>query len=211
MPELPIVAPGYEEENETAEAEEALSGCLMNLCVIDKAVLTEALGAALRRPFFRILRAVELIVVAAALGLVIWAIASKQAGSTLLQACFLLAAAAFFYAQQFLLYPRRAVKNQLLRQALDEGSAALENRLWFTEENVANRRGESDELRHMDYQKIKRVSESERLIVITTRSRSLIPLDKSGFENGGPEELYRLLRRKAPQARIEATRRRGSR
>ena len=113
MAELPIVAPGYEEENEAAEAE-ALSGCLMNLCVIDKAVLTEAMGAALRRPFFRILRAVELIVAAAALGLVIWAIASKQAGSTLVQACFLLAAAAFFYAQQFHLYPRRAGKPALV-------------------------------------------------------------------------------------------------
>lgn len=208
MAELPFVAPGYEEEIEAPEAE-ALSGCLMNTCVIDKAVLTEAMGAAMRR--FRVLRGVELLVIAAALGLVIWAIAAKQAGSTLVQALFLLAAAVFFYTQQFLLYPRRAVKNQLLRQALDEGSTALENRLWFTEENVANRRGESDELRHMDYQKIKRVSETERLIVISTRSRSLIPLDKSGFENGGPEELFRLLKRKAPQARIETMRRRGSR
>ena len=203
MPDLPIVAPGYAEEIESAPEDEALSGCLMNTCVIDKAVLTESMRAAMRRPFFRALRTVELIVIAAALGLVIWSVAAKQDTSTLLQALFLLAAALFFFVQQFLLYPRRAVKNQLLRQATDEGTVALENRLWFTPENVANRRGDSEELRHMDYGKIKRVSETRRLILLTTRRNRVIPLDKKGFSNGDSGELYKLLALKAPKAKIE--------
>jgi len=197
MSELPAVAPGYEDD--VPQEDEALSGCLMNTCVIDKAVLTESMRAAMRRPFFRVLRIVELIVIAAALGLLIWAIAAGQSASTILQAAFLLAAALFFFVQQFLLYPRRAVKNQLLRQATDEGTVALENRLWFTPENVANRRGEGDELRHMDYKKIKRVSETKNLILLTTRRNRLISLDKKGFENGTAEDLYRLLDRKCPK------------
>ena len=200
MSELPIVAPGCEEGDPEAKA---LDGCLTNVCVIDKSVLSETMRAAMRRPFFRVLRAVELIVIAAALGLLIWAIAAKQDRSTILQAAFLLAAALFFFIQQFILYPRRAVKNQLLRQAMDEGSTALENRLWFTEENVANRRGESDELRHMEYKKIKRISETRRLILLTTRRNRVIPLDKQGFSNGDAGDLYKLLSVKAPKAKIE--------
>lgn len=209
MSDLPIVAPGYAPEPELPETE-ALSGVLCNVCILNKAVLTETIGVAMNRPFFRVLRILEPLLMLFSLGLGIWAF--REGRMELVIRCgFLLAMLVFFYLQQLVIYPRKAVKNQLRRQAMDDGAAELENRLWFTEENVANRRGESDELRHMDYQKIKRVSETERLIVISTRSRSLIPLDKSGFENGGPEELYRLLRRKAPQARIEATRRRGSR
>lgn len=204
MSDLPVSA----REAEHPE-EEALSGCLMNTCVIDKAVLTESMRAAMRRPFFRVLRIVELAVLAAALGLLIWAVAAKQDRSTVLQAAFLLAAALFFFVQQFVLYPRRAVKNQLLRQAVDEGSTALENRLWFTEENVANRRGDSDELRHMDYGKIKRVYETRRLILLTTRRRRVIPLDKKGFSNGTAEDLYRLLAVKAPKAKLKNGRKSG--
>lgn len=193
-------APG----GEAAPAPEAaLAGCLMNCCVIDKAVLTEAMRAAMRRPFFRVLRAVELVLIAAALGLVIWALAAGQDSGTVLQAVFLLAAALFFFVQQFVLYPRRAVKNQLLRQALDEGSTALRNRIWFTEENLANLRGESDQLRHMDYQKIKRVTETRRLILLTSRRNRVTPLDKQGFANGTAEDLFRLLAVKAPKAKTE--------
>ena len=202
MPDLPIVAPGYEPEAQAPEAE-ALDGCLMNVCVIDKAVLTETMKAAMRRPFFRFLRWAELLLMAAALGLMIWALLTKQSGMTVLQAAFLLLMAGFFFVQQFVLYPRRAVKNQLLRQAVDEGSTALTNRLWFTERNVANRRGEGEEIRHMAYDQIKRVSETPELILLTTRRNRLISLDKQGFENGTAEDLYELLARKAPKAKIE--------
>ena len=198
MSDLPIVAPGYEEPEAESELD-ALSGCLMNTCVLNKAVLTESMKAAMRRPFFRFLFWTELLVTAAALGLLIWAIAAKQSGSTILQALFLLGMAAFFFVQQFVLYPRRAVKNQLLRQAMDDGAAELPNRLWFTEENVANCRGEGDEIRHMDYKKIKRVTETRNLILLTTRSNRLISLDKKGFENGSAEDLYRLLDQKCPK------------
>ena len=202
MSDLPIVAPGYEEPEAGPELD-ALAGCLMNTCVIDRSVLTETMKAAMRRPFFRFLRWVELIVLAAALGLLIWTLAAKQDLSTVLQAVFLLAAAAFFYLQQFVFYPRRAVKNQLLRQAMDDGTTELTNRIWFTQENVANLRGDGDELRHMDYKKIKRISETRNLILLTTRRNRLISLDKKGFENGTAEDLYRLLAEKAPKAKTE--------
>lgn len=201
MSDLPMIAPGYEEPEAESELE-ALEGCLMNSCVIDRAVLTETMQAAMNRPFFRFLRWTELIVMAAALGLLIWALASKQGGSTVLQAVFLLVMAAFFFLQQFVFYPRRAVKNQLMRQILDDGTRELTNRLWFTEENVANLRGEGDELRHMDYDKVKRVSESQNLILLTTRRNRLISLDKQGFANGTAEDLYRLLERKCPKLQI---------
>lgn len=198
MSDLPIVAPGYEEP-EAASEREALEGCLKNTCVIDKAVLTETMKAAMRRPFFRFLFWTELLVMAAALGLVIWAVAAKQGAATILQAAFLLLMAGFFFVQQFVLYPKRAVKNQLLRQAMDDGTTELTNRLWFTEENVANLRGEGDELRHMEYKKIKRVSETKNLILLTTRRNRLISLDKKGFENGTAEDLYKLLDQKCPK------------
>ena len=198
MSDLPIVAPGYEPEAEAREAE-ALDGCLANTCVIDKDVLAETMKAGMRRPFFRFLFWTELVLTAAALGLVVWAILTKQQTSTILRSAFLLVMAAFFFVQQFILYPKRAVKNQLLRQAMDDGTTELTNRLWFTEENVANRRGDGEEIRHMDYKKIKRVSETRRLILLTTRRNRLIPLDKKGFENGTAEDLYILLGRKCPK------------
>ena len=198
MSDLPIVAPGYEEPEAESELD-ALSGCLKNTCVIDKAVLTESMKAAMRRPFFRFLFWTELIVMAAALGLLIWAIAARQSSTTILQAVFLLVMAGFFFVQQFILYPRRAVKNQLLRQAMDEGTTELTNRLWFTEDSVANLRGDSDEVRHMEYKKIKRVMETRNLILLTTRRNRLISLDKRGFENGTAEDLYRILEAKCPK------------
>ena len=189
MPDLPIVAPGYEDESRN----EAPEGCLMNTCLLGRGVLTEAMTASMKRPFFRVLRGLELAVLLAAAGLLVWAFAAKQSALTVLEAVFLLVMAGFFYLQQFVLYPRKAVKNQLQRQALEEGAEALENRLWFTPENVANRRGEGDQLLHMPYENIKRVTETEHLIVLTTRRNRLIPLDKAGFTNGTAEDLYRLL------------------
>jgi hypothetical protein len=88
------------------------------------------------------------------------------------------------------------VKNQLLRQALDEGSTALVNRLYFTPDRVANRRGDSDQVLHMDYEKIKRVTQTPNLFVLTTRRNRLIPLDKAGFRNGGPEDFLALMAEK---------------
>ena len=197
MSELPVIAPGYEDETEA----EDLSGCLTNVCVLDRAVLTEALRAAMQRPFFRVLRGAEIALAVICLGLLGWAVADCQPRFALLCG-FLLAMICFFYAQQFLWYPRKAVKNQLLRQALDDGAEALVNRLYFTEENVGNRRGDSAQVLHMDYGKIRRVTETERLIVLTTRTKRLIPLDKSGFENGTAEDLKALLQAKCPKLRL---------
>lgn len=202
MSELPMIAPGYEDRE---PPDQDLSGCLSNLCVIDSAVLTEAMRAAMNRPFFRLLRIAELLLAALFLAGLIWAAVTSQGLGTLLWYAFLLLMLGFFFIQQFIWYPKRAVKNQLRRQALEDGAAALTNRLWFTEENVANRRGEGDQLLHMDYDRIKRVSETPRLIVLTTRANRLIPLDKAGFENGGPEDLLKLLERKCP--RIKRVRR----
>lgn len=193
MSDLPIVAPGYADEPET----EDLSGCLTNTCVLNQAVLTEALGTAMRRPFFRVLRMVETGLAALSLGLLIWAVADGQPRFALLCG-FLLAMICFFYVQQFLWYPKKAVKNQLLRQALEDGAEELVNRLYFTQENVGNRRGDSDQVLHMDYSKIKRFSETDRLFVLTTQANRLIPLDKVGFTNGTAEDLKALLQIKCP-------------
>ena len=176
--------------------EEALDGCLSNLTVLDKAVLDEAMRAALNRPFFRILRIAEPVLAACFLGLGLWALLAGDAGHLPLWCGFLVLMIGFFYVQQFVWYPRKAVKNQLMHQAMDDGQAALENRLWFTEENVANRRGEGGQVLHMPYGRIKRLTETPRLLILTTRSNRLIPLDKQGFENGSAEDLKKLLRRK---------------
>ena len=191
MSDLPIVAPGYAPEPELPETE-ALSGVLCNVCILNKAVLTETIGVAMNRPFFRVLRILEPLLMLFSLGLGIWAF--REGRMELVIRCgFLLAMLVFFYLQQLVIYPRKAVKNQLRRQAMDDGAAELENRLWFTEENVANRRGESEQILHMDYDTLKRVTRTPRLLVLTTRRNRLIPLDRAGFENGTEEELLRLL------------------
>ncbi|MBO4418924.1 MAG: YcxB family protein [Oscillospiraceae bacterium] len=198
MPDLPIVAPGYAPEEPEAED---LSGCLTNTCVLNRAVLTETMQAAMNRPFFRVLRVGEPLLALLCLGLLIWAVTDGQPRYAI-WCGFLLVMLGFFYVQQFLLYPKKAVKNQLLRQLRDDGAAELENRLYFTQESVANRRGDSAQVLHMDYGKIRRVTETERLIVLTTRTRRLIPLDKSGFENGTVEDLNALLQAKCPKLRL---------
>lgn len=193
MSDLPIVAPGYEDETEA----EDLSGCLTNVTVLNRAVLTETLAAAMHRPFFRVLRAVEAVLAAVSLGLLIWALADGQTRFAL-WCGFLLLMLGFYYVQQFVRYPKKAVKNQLRRQAVDDGAEELVNRLYFTEENIGNRRGDSDLVLHMDYGKLKRITETPNLIVLTTKANRLISLDKTGFENGTAEDLKKLLQNKCP-------------
>ena len=197
MAELPPIAPGYEPEDPPVED---VSGCLSNRCVLDKSTLNEALRTAMDTPFFRVLRILEPCLMAVTLGLLIWAAVKGLGATPILFYSLLLTALVYFYLQQFVLYPRRAVKNQILRQALNDGATAPENLLYFKAENIANRRGDAQELLHMPYEKIKRVTESRRLIVLTTRSKNLIPLDKSGFACGTAEDLWQLLAEKCPKA-----------
>ena len=200
MYQLPIVAPGYGEE---PPREEDLSRCLSNTCVIDKAVLTEALRGALDRPFFRILRIGEPLLIALCLGLLIWTLAARRGTGPAVLLGFVLVSVCLLYWLQFIRYPKKSVHDQLVKQAVEDGTLELENRLYFTQENVANRRGKRRDTLHMGYDKIKRVFETPRLIVLTTRRNRLIPLDKAGFANGGPEELYRLLTRKCPKLKTK--------
>jgi len=195
MPDLPIVAPGYAPEEPEAED---LSGCLANTCVLDRAVLTETMQAAMNRPFFRVLRVGEPLLALLCLGLLIWAVTDGQPRYAV-WCGFLLVMLGFFYVQQFLLYPKKAVKNQLLRQLRDDGAAELENRLYFTQESVANRRGNSDQVLHMDYSKLKGITETRSLIILTTKANRLISLDKNGFTNGTAQDLKQLLAEKCPQ------------
>ena len=134
---------------------------------------------------------------AVSLGLLIWALADGQTRFAL-WCGFLLLMLGFYYVQQFVRYPKKAVKNQLRRQAVDDGAEELVNRLYFTEENIGNRRGDSDLVLHMDYGKLKRITETPNLIVLTTKANRLISLDKTGFENGTAEDLKKLLQNKCP-------------
>ena len=201
MSDLPMNAPGFAPDGGTQA--DGMEGVLTNRCVIDRAVLTEAMDGAMRTPFFRVLRVLEPILAVLALGLLIWAVSARRGTGPVIWNGFLLVMVSFFYVQQFIIYPRRAVKNQLTRQLLDDGTEALENHLYFTEENVANRRGQADALLHMDYAKIKRVSGTKRLILLTTRANRVIPLDRAGFSGGTAEDLLRLLREKAPGAKYQ--------
>ncbi len=196
MAELPMIAPGYDESPRDSEN---LEDCLSNCCVIDKSVLREAMGAALRQPLLRVLGLVEPLLIALCLGMLIWTLVNKKGTGPAVLIGLVLAAVSFLCLWQFVIYPRRTVKQLLLRQALEDGSLALPNRLYFTPENVANRRGDSPRVLHMGYDRIKRVSETPRLIVLTTRRKHLIPLDKEGFSNGNAQDLYKLLRQKCPQ------------
>ena len=53
----------------------------------------------------------------------------------------------------------------------------------------------------MPYTKLRKVIEGSRLIVLVTKSRNAIPMDRAGFENGDAEDLLRLLAEKAPAAK----------
>lgn len=197
MPDLPIVAPGYGEE--LFPETEDLSGILSNRCVVDRAVLTEAIRAAMNRPFLKVLRWVEILLCALCLGLMVKAIQGGE--SRLAVWCGSVAVMiGFFYLQQFVRYPKKAVKNQLTRVAVDEGTLAPEDTLWFKDENVARRRGEQGEILHMPYGNIRRVFETRRLFVITTKHNRLIPLDKKGFADGTAEDFCRLIAEKTGKA-----------
>lgn len=200
MYQLPIVAPGYGEE---PPREEGLSRCLSNTCVIDKAVLTEALRGGSGPPLFpdpadRGAPAHRPVPGSADLdpgrppGHGARGAAGLRAGIRLP------ALLAPVHPLPQKIRPRPAGE-----AGVEDGTLELENRLYFTQENVANRRGKRRDTLHMGYDKIKRVFETPRLIVLTTRRNRLIPLDKAGFANGGPEELYRLLTRKCPKLKTE--------
>jgi len=175
---------------------------LSHRCVLSEQTLRRAMDLALKAAFFRVLRVLEPLLAAVSLALLIWALAKGLGTAPVLFYSLLLAASVFFYVQQFIRYPRRAVKNQLLRQAADWGTPEPEARLWFGPESVARCVGDADEPQHMPYEKIRSVREDGELIVLLTRSRNVIPLPKDGFENGTAEDLWRLLARRAPQARL---------
>ncbi len=200
MAELPITAPGYEAPTE-AEEREDVTGVLSNRCLLNKETFTEAVKVAMGAPVLRFIRYLELFLMAVCVGLMLWALVGKQGAQMLIWPGFALAMLLYFYWQQFVNYPKKAVKNRMVRLALDEGAEELENLLYFKEENIANRRGEAETLLHMPYRKVKRLTESRRLIVITTKSRHLVPLDRQGFENGDEADFWRLIRRKAPKAK----------
>lgn len=201
MSDLPVVAPGYEPED--APERENLEGVLCNRCILDEKTLREAMDAAMRtNPALRVGRILEPVLAALALGLLILAAVTRAGLTAILLNAFLLLMLTYFYLQQFVFYPRKAVRNQLRRQISDDGAAELENRLFFREENVANLRGEAEVPLHMPYGKIKRVFADGRLIVISTASKNTIPLDREGFSNGTEEDFWRLIRRLAPQAKI---------
>ena len=183
--------------------QEELEGVLCNRCILEEQTLRRTMQAAMRaNPLLRIGKIAEPVLAVLALGLLIWAAVARMGRTAVLLNAFVLAMLCYFYLQQFVLYPRRAVKNQLLRQARDDGSLQVENRLFFTEQSVANLRGEAEEPLHMSYRKIKRVFADGGLIVIQTRSKNNIPLDRKGFSNGTEEDFWRLIRRKAPDAKL---------
>ena len=200
MPDLPIVAPGYGEEYES-EVED-LHGALRNRTIVNRGILTASLDAAMRTPFFRVLRIVEPILILVSAGLLLMAILAKQGTAAIIRNAFLLAMVLFFYIQQFFYYPKKAVRAQLLRYARDERHMNEPDILYFGDKNVARRRGEDGELLHMPYEKIKKVVESRDLFVIRTKSKNLIPLAKNGFENGDSADFRRIITEKAPQAKF---------
>lgn len=200
MPDLPPIAPGYETEYELPEVED-VSGVLSNRCTLNKATFTEAVRVAMRAPVLRFVRYFELFLMAVCVGLLLWAVIGKLGGRMMIWPGFALAMLLYFYWQQFINYPKKAVKNRMLRLAIDDGVEELENILYFKDENIANRRGEAETLLHMPYGKVKRLTESERLIVITTKSRHLVPLDRNGFENGTEADFWTRITYKAAKAK----------
>lgn len=205
MAELPITAPGYETPTE-AEEREDVTGVLSNRCLLNKETFTEAVNVAMHTPILRFVRYFELLLMALCVGLLLWALIGRLGAQMLIWPGFALAMLLYFYWQQFINYPKKAVKNRMVRLALDEGAEELENILYFKDENIANRRGEAETLLHMPYRKVKRLTESDRLIVITTRSRHLVPLDRQGFANGDEADFWRLITQKAPKAKRNRSR-----
>ena len=196
MTELPFIAPGYEEETPC----ESTEGVLQNRCLLDQTAFTEAMRASMHTPVFRIIRAVELFLMALFAGLLIWALIDRAGTGPVLEAALFLAMVSYFYVYQLILLPRKLVKKQILHYA--DGDDYTDNEIYFFPANVGNRRSPDAELLHMDYARIKRVNESEHYIVLTTRANALVPLDKARFSNGGPAELWPLLREKAPGAKL---------
>ena len=189
-----MIAPGYE----TSAPEESTVGVLSNRCLLDRPCLTEALRASMRSPLICALQAVDLGLMALFAGLLILAIVKKAGAGPIIEAALLLIMVSYFYIYQFLYLPRRLVKKQILHYATIDGYR--DNEIFFFPANVGNRRGE--EILHMDYGRIKRVNESARYIVLTTGGSNLIPLDKTRFENGGPEDFWRLLAQYSPKTKV---------
>lgn len=199
MSDLPMIAPGYDAED--WEPEEDVRYVLTNRCMLNRATYTEAVHTAMGTPLLRIIRYFELFLMAVILGLLLWVIIGKLGARPIIWLGFALAMLLYFYWQQFIKYPKKAVRNRMINLALNDGVDEVENYLYFKQENIANRRGDAERLLHMPYKKVKRLTESDRLIVITTKSRHAVPLDRQGFQNGTEEDFWRLIAEKAPKAK----------
>lgn len=107
----------------------------------------------------------------------------------------------FMLCWRHLFLPKYSAKVQIKRREELLGVDRFPMELELRDDALVSRVPQFNEERSLPYDKLRRIQETEKLIVLITKQRQLMTLDKAGFRNGTEEDFWRLISEKCPDAK----------
>lgn len=173
---------------------------LVNECETNQETIEEGMRAYMKASGSFI---VDVVLVALLVVSMVILIALRVQGSTLLTFglldLFCLAMVVFRYV----FVPRQSAKMQTRRKEELFGTGRITGKYFFMDEEIMSRTEQVVEELHLPYERIRRAVETRRLIVLITKQRQMLMLNKAGFQNGTVEDFWKLLAEKCPEAKIK--------
>ncbi len=179
------------------------SACLKNRCAFNEDYLREAMAGYARRPLYAILYlALALIALTlVVLQIILFSLHALQT-TLLIESLVIVLLAVFLIWFHYGLQPRYTAKLQIKRHIDTGRPAAYETCAMFLEQEILGSADVSNDLLHLQYDTIRRVFKTKRLIVLVTKNRLLLMLDPQRFENGTEADFRKLLSEKCPGLRL---------
>lgn len=169
---------------------------LTNTCEYNEAYLTEALRVQTRLVQGK-KNIILLVLITGVLLFSLWAwLIDKQTRFALFAGLCVLMYGMMWYIRS--VQPKKTAKLQADRIRKEYGS--LTYRSEFREEEIAMFSPSEEEISQVSYEKLSKLVETEHLLLLLTKTRHMLLLDKRGFAGGGEAELRALLMERAPQA-----------
>ena len=177
--------------------------CLMNQCETDGETLEEAQRAYMERPAGRAIDICFLFFLVIAVAALILEHVFEFRSRITAQSVFLMVYSTAMLVWRQVFFPKRWAKTSLRRRQELYGVAQLTEKKYFLDNELMVRTEQIEEELHLSYAVFHRVIETKNLIVLFTKQRLMITLDKNGFQNGTAEDFWKLIAEKCPEAKLK--------
>ncbi len=185
-----------------AERDPIPAPCLTNESVFNRKALAEGLRAYRTGPRWIALVVIQVLLLLAAAGLLIYSIVIGQSLGPIILNCVLVVFVLGLTFYALVLSPSMSARAQIRRQEESYGLKEFKTTAVFANSAVSTYREKVSDPIRMEYQNLKQIIESKNLILLVTRRRQLFLLDRGGFQNGTEEDFWRLIAEKCPQAKL---------